>query len=167
MDSDFHRGNHSETAQIAASGFLKQSARNRPNSRQRLLFASFYVPEWPCIWMRDFNNTYQIWCHILSDWSNKPATYQFSKPFSFGSKRPTPAKICATTHGDKSKRGGLCQSHTLHSTVLFDMLSCLLSQANLKWTIVCYVCLTCCENLLEIVFRGANPKTFILTRLKK
>jgi len=40
--------NHSETAQIAASGFLTLSSRNRPNSRLRLLSASFYVAEWPC-----------------------------------------------------------------------------------------------------------------------
>ena len=33
---------------IAASGFLKHSARNRPNFRLRFLSASLYVPGWPC-----------------------------------------------------------------------------------------------------------------------
>jgi len=40
-----HHENHWETAQIAASGFLKHSARNQPNSRLRFLSASFYVLE--------------------------------------------------------------------------------------------------------------------------
>ena len=42
--------NHQETAQIAASGFLKHSARNWPNSRLRFSSASFYKPEPYCIY---------------------------------------------------------------------------------------------------------------------